>query len=636
LNQASFAAIRVEGLQPAAGLFSVPVVNVTGIGQGLGSGFAAGDFIQHNYHWRDVLTHVYKSHNISAGYEGLFADDVELFAGPYDQPNFQFSNLLDLVQDNVYTETSVAYTPLTGAKIQYDWNAAGVTHGVFVQDTWKIRSNVTVNYGLRWDDFGNPYSRDANTVFGNFFYGPGQSLQQQIANGVVVAHHHALNRSITDVFSPRGGVAWDLTGNGKWLIKGGVGIFHNWPTLANLQEQYRGNPPGPIFPTFYGGQTPAPIFGLGTSNKSPFGYTYPTLPAEQLDAKGGLQGIQFNIGGIDPNLVSPVSYIYSFGLDHELPGNLVGSVLYSGSVGRNLLSGGGQVYSVSYGQDINELPGDLIIHNSTVPSRLNSSFGEVLYTQNDRVSAYNALILALRGRYKNAFFNASYTHSSSQDDTQVYPSYINPHQYYAPSIWDIPNRFSLAWNYEFPRPNGGLGLVGRAAGGWQLSGTTILQSGPPFTISTNAAFAPLTNSSGQFTGYAPGSGDYNADGDTFDFPNVQSYSYSTSRKAYLSGLFGSTHAAALANFPVPSTFGSEGNERYSAFREPGFEEWDVALLKNTKITEAVNFQLRFEFFNLFNRPNLNTVDTNLPDGNVGHATGQNVPRFFQLGGNITF
>jgi len=420
------------------------------------------------------------------------------------------------------------------------------------------------------------------------------------------------------------------------LVKGGAGIFHNWPTLANLQEQYRGNPPGPIFPTFYGGQAPAPVFGLGTSNKAPFGFTYPTLPAEQLDSKGGLQGIQFNIGGIDPNLVSPVSYIYSAGLEHELPANLVGSISYSGSVGRNLLSGGGQVYNVSYGQDINELPGDLILHNSLVPTRLNTSFGQVLYTQNDRVSNYNALILALRGRYRRAYFNASYTHSSSKDDTQVYPTYINPHQYYGPSIWDIPNRFSLVWNYELPSPNNGLGLVGRVAGGWQLSGTTILQSGPPFTVSTNASFNPLANAAGTFTGYAPGSGDYNADGDNFDFPNVNSYSYSTGRKSYLSGLFGSTHAAALANFPAPTTFGTEGNERYSAFREPGFEEWDVAFLKNTKITESVNFQLRFEFFNLFNRANLNTVDFNLPDGNFGQATGQNVPRFLQIGGNLVF
>ena len=104
--------MRVEGVQPATGLFSVPVVNVTGGGQGFGSGFAQGDFIQHNYHWRDVLTHVFRSHNIKAGYEGLFADDVEVFDGPYDQPTFDFNSLLDLARDNVFTEqTSLTTRP---------------------------------------------------------------------------------------------------------------------------------------------------------------------------------------------------------------------------------------------------------------------------------------------------------------------------------------------------------------------------------------------------------------------------------------------------------------------------------------------------------------------------------------------
>jgi hypothetical protein len=354
------------------------------------------------------------------------------------------------------------------------------------------------------------------------------------------------------------------------------------------------------------------------------------LPARPLNAQGGINGLQFTIGGIDPNLVSPVAYIYSGSLDRQLPANLVASVSYSGATGRNLLSGGGQVYNVSYGQDINELPGDLILHNSTTPTRLNTSFGEVLYTQNDRVSNYNAFIVALRGRFSRAFFNASYTRSNSKDDTQVFPTYINPHQYYGNSLWDIPSRFSLAWNYQVPDLNHGQGLVGRGASGWQVSGTTIVQSGSPFTVSTNAAFAPLKDAAGNFTGYAPGSGDYNADGDNFDFPDVASYHYSTSRKAYAQGLFPS------GTFNAPTTFGAEGNETYNTFRQPGFAQWDAALLKNTAITERVNFQLRFEFFNVFNRANLNTVDANLPDGNFGKVTGQYTPRFVQFGGNLTF
>jgi hypothetical protein len=446
---------------------------------------------------------------------------------------------------------------------------------------------------------------------------------------VLIRHNHALNRSITDVFSPRGGIAWDVTGNGSWLVKGGAGFFHNWPTLANLQEEYRGNPPGDIFPTFYGASGPAPVFGFGTSDTKPYGFPAPSLSAYSLNDKGGITGLQFNIGAIDPNLHSPVTYTYSAGLDHQVSTRFVASVAYAGANGRSLMSGGGQVYNVSYGQDINELPGDLIIHNSPTPTRLNTSFGQVLYTQNDRESNYNALILGVRGRFAHAFINASYTHSVSKDDTQVFPTYIDPHQYYGPSIWDAPNRLSVAGNYEIPAYHEGLGPVGRIVSGWELSGTGILQSGTPFTVSTNAAFNPIVGTGGTYTGYASGSGDYNADGDNFDFPNVSSYHYATGRRNYLQGLF------TAANFPQPS-FGSEGNELYDNFREQGFAEWDSALLKNTKITERVAFQLRFEFFNLFNRPNLENVDTNLPDGNFGKATGQYTPRFMQIGGNLTF
>ncbi len=629
VNEASFAAMRVEGVQPATGLFSIPVVNVTGGGQGFGSGFAQGDFIQHNYHWRDVITHIVRSHNLRLGYEGLFADDVEVFNGPYDQPNFNFSSLLDLARDNVFTESGVAYDPTTGEKTQYSWDAAGTTHGAFVEDTWKASRRLTFNYGIRWDDFGNPYARTPSTVFGNFFMGPGPTLQDRIGNGSVIPHHHALNRSVTDVFSPRFGAALDATGDGKWLIKGGFGFFHNWPTLANLQEEYRGNPPGNIFPTFQAGGSPAPIFGLGTANEKPFNFPYPVLPARPLNAKGGITGLQFNIGGIDPDLVSPVTYTYSAAVDHELGRHLVGSFIYTGAAGRKLLSGGGQVFNVSYGQDINSRAGDLIAHNSLIPTRLNTSFGQVSYTQNDRESNYNALIVALRGRFNRAFFDASYTHSASKDDTQVYPTYINPHQYYAPSIWDSPNRFSLAWNYEFPGYDQGRGFIGRVTSGWKISGTTIIQNGNPITVATNAPFVPLKDSTGKYIGYAANSGDYNADGDNRDYPDVVSYSYKTSRQDYLKGIFTS------GNFAQPA-FGTEGNERYAAFRAPSFQQWDAALLKNTNFLESVSFQLRLEFFNVFNHPNLTNVDTNLPDGNFGRATGQAVPRFIQIGGKLTF
>lgn len=629
INEAMFGVDRVEGIQPKTGLFNVPIVNVTGVGAGYGDGFATGDFIQHNYHWRDMLTHLVGNHDIQAGVEGLFGDDIENFAGPYDQPTFQFNNLLDLAKDSPFTESGLMYNPLTGLHDQYNWNAAGATFGAFAQDTWKVTPRLTLNYGLRWDDFGNPWSRSSNTAFSDFYLGAGQTYQEQVANGVLIRHHHALERSITDIFSPRAGVAWDIRGNGNWLFKAGAGFFHNWPTLANLQEEYRGNPPGDINPTFFRGQNPAPIFGFGTSNQLPFNFPAPTLPARPLNAAGGITGLQFGIGAVDPTLTSPVTYTYSVGLAHRIGQHYVASIDYSGANGRKLMSGGGQVANVSYGQDINVEAGDLIQHNSLVPTRLNSNFGSIAYTANDRESNYKALILSFQGRFLRSFFNASYTRSSSWDDTQVYPSYINVHQWYGPSAWNAPNRFSMVWNYDLPSVNSDRGAIGRIGSGWAISGTGIFQSGYPINVATNAPFEPITNSSGQFIGYAPGSGDYNADGDDLDYPDVANYSQGTSRHAFLTGIF------LPGQFPQPA-FGQEGNEKYNRFVGPRFQEWDAALLKNTKIASTVNFQFRFEVFNVLNYANLINVDTNLPDSTFGKATGQDTPRFIQLGGNLTF
>ncbi len=630
LNEAAFTADRIEGITPATGLFNVPVVNVNGVGAGYGDGFAQGDFIQHNYHWRDMLTHLVDNHDIQVGFSGMFGDDIEIFNGPYDQPNFFFTNLLNLAKDAPLTEYNLAYNPLTGKRAQYNWNAAGMRFGAFVQDTWKVTPRVTFKYGIRWDDFGNPWSRSANTAFSDFYLGPGQTYQEKIANGILIRHHHALARSVTDIFSPRAGVAWDILGNGNWLLKAGAGLFHNWPTLANVQEEYRGNPPGDIFPTFYQGQTPAPIFAFGASNTKPYNFPAPTLPARQLNAAGGITGLQFNIGAIDPTLTSPVTYTYSVGLAHRMGRHYVASVDFTGANGRKLLSAGGNVAAVSYGQDINVQKDDLIQHTSLVPTRLNHNFGSVYYTKNNRVSNYAALILDVKGQFSRSMFNLSYTHSRSWDDTQYYPSYINVHQWYGPSAWNAPNRLSLLWNYQLPDVHHDRGAMGRIGSGWIISGTGIMQSGNPLNIFTNASFEPVIGPNGKYVGYQPGSGDYNANGDNFDFPDVTSYSQNTSRQAFLKT--GSFHRS---QFPQP-TFGQEGNEKYNRFVGPNYKDFNVALLKNTKIAGHVNAQFRFEVFNVFNRPNLTGVATDLPDGNFGKATNQDNPRFIQIGGNITF
>ncbi len=624
LNEVIFAQNRIEGFLAETGDFTIPNIGVTGQNVGFGVGFAQGDFIQHNYHWRDVLTHVRGAHVLKVGYEGWFGDDVEPFQGPWSHPGFSFDNLLKLAQDAPTTEGGVMYNPITGQQQLWDWNAASKTWGLFAEDTWKARRNLTLTLGFRFDDQGNPYSRSVSTVFGNFLLGTGSAFQQQVASGIAKPSKNALNHS-PKAYDPRIGAAWDINGKGDWVLRGGFGMYSNWLTPANIQEEFRGNPPGLILPTFFSANAPAnrPVFVQGTSSKPPFGFTFPALAgtplcpaAPCLDSKGGIVGAQLGIGGIDPNVVSPTAYIFAATLEHRIGSHFVASVLYSGSHTANLVGFGNASGQVSYGVDINAMPGDLIGKPpNSAPTRLNSSFGPINYTQNDRVGNYNGVSFDFRGRVRSGFFDLSYTHSNSKDDAGRYPTALNPHQYYGPSPWDVPNRLSLSFNYELPGLKNGLGAVGKLTGGWGLSGTSIYQSGYPFTVFNGASFS--------------GGGDYNADGDNYDFPNVSGNSQGTSRSAFLTGIF------APGQFTAP-TAGTNGNEKTNQFRNPKFVQTDLTVYKNTHITERVNFQLRFEFYNLFNHPNFGNVGADLTGGNFGKVTSQTLPRWWQIGGKITF
>jgi Carboxypeptidase regulatory-like domain/TonB dependent receptor len=653
LNDASVGMSRVEGLLGSGAKdYTVPSISVNGInvdsGQAFGVGFAQGDFIQHNYHWRDVLTHVRGAHTLKFGYEGWYGDDVEPFQGPWSQPKFAFDNLLKLAQDAPTNEGGIMYDPATGTQKLWNWDAASRTFGLFVQDTWKVRRNLTLTMGLRYDDSGNPWSKSDTTVFGNFYLGTGSTIQQQIANGFAKPTHNALLHSVNNLFSPRVGVAWDPTGNGDWAVRGGFGIYNNWLTQANVQEEFRGSPPGLVMPTFFAGGTAtaqAPIFVLGNSDKPPFGFTFPTFQGG-LNAQGGVPGTGFAIGGINPLLKSPKSNIWSATVERRLGSNLSASVGYSGSHSYNIVDNGNGNGIVSYGVDINNFAGDLIQNESKVPTRLNPSFGAITYSDNTRYANYNGVFFDIRGRFARGFVDASYTRSKSQDDAQAYPDPLNPSAFYGPSLQDAPNRFSLSFNYELKGLNGGNGALGVATGGWGISGTSIFQSGYPFTVDNNASYqpicadtsptaAPCPSALNHAVGYAPGSGDYNADGVSsingigLDYPDAANYNQKNTRTAFLNGSF------SAGQFIAPA-FGSEGNEKAGRFRGPNFAETDINFYKDTRITERVNFQFRFEVFNLFNRANLSNVDTHLLDGNFGRATAARIPRYWQLGGKISF
>jgi hypothetical protein len=688
LNEAAFGYNRIEGFSPATGLFTVPIVNVTGLGQNWGDGFANGDYIQHSYHWRDVLTRIVGSHSLKAGFEAWRSNDIAMFAAAYDQPTFQFNNMIDLIADNPYSESGISYNPVSGAYDPANYGYKETTFGIFAEDSWKAGRKLTVNYGVRYDNFGNPYVALAGTVLANFHLASGSTFADRVANGIMTQQSHVFSSDMNYVFSPRGGVAYDPLGNGKWVVRGGFGLFHNEFTLGNAENGLKGNPPGYVEPTFFNnGSTAPPIFGYGTQNKYPFGFPAPAFVGAPLDAHGGLAGSQISVGGTSVSMSSPDVLDWSAGLEHQLRPNLVASVGYQGSHGSNLIVGGGNVSNTTYGVDINTIPGDLVQHptfdssgvwtGTGVQTRLNSSFGSIDYAYNGARSNYHAFIVAVKGKIgAHGFLTTSYTHSGSKDNWGNYPEGYSAtggtsydiNQWYSPSPWDVPNRFSLGWSYDIPGLNNGNGFTRRLTTGFNLAGTTILQSGNPFYVSNtnplsliDTAGVTVTQANYQselaagHIAYSPSSGNYAADGDNSvvgannntltnwgNVPDVVSYSQKHARKSYQ--YTGAVDAGIIthAQFAQP-TFkagGTEGNEKLNQFRGPGYADSDVTVKKTTPITEHFSLELRLDVFNLFNRVNLDSsyLNDNYGDASANFGTTNHnlPPRNMQLGARINF
>jgi hypothetical protein len=666
LNEAFVGYNRIEGHTPDQGLFTVPVVNVTNLGVGFGSPNPDEDYIQHGIHWRDVVTIIRGPHDFKFGYEGWHGNDLAYFAGRYSQPIFTFTSIINLINNNPYTETNIAFNPVTGQPFPDNYGFAATTGGAFAEDDWKVTHRLTINYGIRYDNFGNAYPALGQTVLANFHPGTGD-FADSIANGAFTQQSHTFAHNLNYIFSPRGGFAYDLFGKGDWVLRGGVGLYRDEFTLGNQENGLIANPPGPVRPTFKNdGSTPPPVFGFGTQNSYPFGYPYPAFVGAPLDAKGGRVGGGFTTIAIDPNLSVPRILNYTLTLEHSLTKSLVASIGYQGSHGGNLITYGDNLAAHTYGNDVNDYAGDLLQHPSFATSgsykgtgiqdRLNTSFGAITYATNGPTANYNAVIVAIKGRFaRRGFITASYTHSKAMDDEGTYPTAAPPYnKYYSPSLNNVPNAFSLGWSYDLPGDALSNRLMRRVAGGWTLAGITSLQAGTPFVVqntnplavsATGTDGAPITSANyaaelaAGHLQYVPTSGDYNADGNNTDYPNVTAYTQKHSRSDFLKGhgIFPICAGGVLpcGNFTLPS-FGSEGNETPNRFVNPGYADTDLTLKKTTQITGRVNLELRLDTFNLFNRVNLTAVDGHLQDTTFGQSSSTYQARNMLLGARINF
>jgi hypothetical protein len=360
------------------------------------------------------------------------------------------------------------------------------------------------------------------------------------------------------------------------------------------------------------------------------------------------------VGGVDGSLSSPFTINYSVAMERQITPGLVASLGFVGSHSGDLVAGGGNTGATSYGNDVNAYAGDLIQHISCdaatnlctgTQTRLNTSFGAINYAYNVAHGNYGSMIAAARGRFaRRGFLTASYTYGHSLDNWQNYPQGFNLSRFYANSPYDVRHRLSIGASYDMPGGDVGNGFTRRILGGWNFSGLAVAQTGTPFTVTSSAAFSARLIDPGQPATasnlvFAPGSGDFNADGDNNDFPNVASYDQSHKRSDYHSGkgiLAACPNGAVpCGNFTLPS-MGAEGNEAPNQFRNPGYADIDFTVKKTTTIRERINLELRLDIFNIANRVNYQGVDSTLQDGNFATSTSTYPARNMQVGGRLNF
>jgi len=499
---------------------------------------------------------------------------------------------------------------------EYDW---------FGQDTWKVRRNLTVTLGLRYQLDGVPYEENAN--MSNLLSDPSTTFPMTLS---IVGPGTGKQLYKTDYsnIEPRVGFSWDPRGDGKMAVRAAFGIFHD-RVFGNLFGNARGNPPFEQDYSSFPFETINAAFGSAAfpsvvPNTTPSATIPDYNPATGV---GALSPVLF-----DTHFRNPVSNNWNFGIQRELPGNSTIDLSYVGSKGTHIYraidgnppdptlvnqlvafcsdpsnSFGCTPATVSstnlyIGAQQGALPFNAVAHNSLLQPAYNRSVGN---------SVYNALQLKVTRRLSHGLqLQGSYTWAHGIDDA---PDPIDPAkgnrtfprnsrnlaQDRGNSDNDVRHVAVINYVWEVPLGKGkgylNSGFLGRVFEGMQFSGITSWQTGHPFEVRGRR--------DSQRTGIASWADQV---GDPFASGQNDDPSINGGNKVYFS------NPAAFQNPP----FGRAGSVGRNQFYGPHFANFDLVFAKHIKITERFGAELRVEGFNIFNHPNFSN-----PDGTLGNQIG---------------
>jgi hypothetical protein len=609
LNEVTFGYVRQDGHASDPTPDAPTIVNIGNGVPGFGVEFWHPiEFTQINLQVKDTVTLNRGAHSFRAGGEARLGNDGATLHH-WERPNYTFQSILDFIDDEAFSETR-AVDPATGKSTTAYGKYLTNEWGLFFQDNWKPRSNLTLNLGLRYDNFGNP-RKDA-LDFNGIELGAGSTIQEQIATAKIGTVDRLFGTDWNN-FGPRVGVTWDPTSSGKLVVRGGGGISYNRLNNTTFSDE-RLNPPqfAQAVATIQNG---VPIvYALGP--------TYPPNPAlgRGLDANGGIKGARVALRVIDPDAETPKYYNWFAGVQRQLPWQFVAEASYNGSAGRDLLKADGPT-----SEDYNRFAGDLL---DNVRNRLNPSFDSVDFNRSVSRSNYHGMSLQIQRRYSKGWaFQTVYTYGVSKDVPAVATEVTLPDLDYSYASNDVRHRVAMNFIVEVPFKSSNA-IVNGVLGGWQLNGIGVFQTGPPFTVTCTQAYPRC---------------DFNADGTTNDRVNLPSFGTdlgNPSQEKWMSGVF----TAADFTLPAPGAF---GNEPRNAFRGPGFKNLDLSLFKSFDVpgtggARSAKLQIRLEAFNAFNWVNLNNPNTSLTAATFGRVTSSRNstqsggPRVAQLGVKYIF
>ncbi len=536
-----------------------------------------GVFAENTYEFRDILSKVAGNHAIKFGVEIRREQDNNNLEGGA-RPDYVFNGLFDLANSAPIYE-GIDANPQTGGPPNSQRYFRTPYYGLFVQDDWKIRPNLTLNIGMRWEYFAPLTEKNgdlSNLIFGS------QGLQDSTVQVVNRLYHPDYHN-----FAPRLGFAYSPGSGGKLVVRGGFGMFYDRipeVLFANTEA----NPPffarygiccGSASDPFVGGQI---LYALGASN-SPFSYPVnPGLAQGINPVTGSPNGGAVEIWGAQPNMPNAMVYVYSMQIEYKLPWKMALDAGYSGSEAHHLIRLVNQNFLYSNNNNLNGNP----------------AFTAVYFPQPDDNSNYNAGILTLRRLFDHGLqFAFNYRWAKSLDNSsyegpgavtnQTYPQ--NNHSEWGPSDFDVTQLYTLSVLYNLPSPIRHHNFWNNVFGGWQAAPIMTWHTGFPWT--------PVIGQSVETPG-----------GPTLSpIRPTQYYGGALdneSNSAYITG----------SDFPLggPAYFnitasGPPGIGRNS-WRGPHFWQTDASFAKNIKMPfllgETSNLELRANFFNIFNQLNL--------------------------------